>query len=383
MSKIEAAASLFGSSDSGSDFFTAPEYESSPSSSAADGSDSAKKEELFSVPFEDGQHTHEHPNAEANSLFSDVEGDSHDIFNVGDHGVDANITDYSHAYSQEYDTGVEVAPVEYVASESSGTEKAGWYDEYGQWQTYGTYGGAEGMKIYIYDLTLVTYFNLASQYYQQEDPALADQSTNYAYANYPSTSAYYASTGPTTAHANTSEFSYDGMPTVTNHHHTYASLPSTVAYDPYSQQSNHSTYSSTVATSAYDPYKPQGVMTQPPVVNTAAPANIAASYPSSSRKIEEPPTSILKPPPAPYRPASMDAYDPPIPSTKSTKRSVSAYQPLPHSSTWNESLSSPPPLPTVLPHNAQVRAAPTPPPPRNARMSPSKVNPQPHYSSTP
>lgn len=137
MSTIEAAASLFGSSDSGSDFFTAPES----SSSAAES------------PI-----TEHHPNGQfigqdSSELFGPVDsakdGTAPFLAQDEQYGVAAESTDIAHsqpavadpypppeshmqsnAYSEEVTTGG------YDNAGLADYNASGWYDEQGHWHAY-------------------------------------------------------------------------------------------------------------------------------------------------------------------------------------------------------------------------------------------------------
>ncbi|KAH7926328.1 hypothetical protein BV22DRAFT_1009394, partial [Leucogyrophana mollusca] len=143
-------------------------------------------------------------------------------------------------------------------------------------------------------------------------------------------------------------------------HNSY-SVPSS-SYDPYTPASNASAYQPpsvhqystpqyTPAQSAYDPYKPTGNTSsaympyQPPAPSHPQPAydqykppptSVTHSYtaPSYAAAPMPPPPSIPAAQPVPppvsaavYRPKTSNAYDPPLPPPKVSKRAVSARAP--------------------------------------------------------
>ncbi|THH10201.1 hypothetical protein EW145_g1508 [Phellinidium pouzarii] len=341
MGSVEAAASLFGSSDSGSDFFTAPEGANSASDSPASADDSS----LF-------------PGQDSSSLFDSVsEGnEEYSLFSV--HGGESQggndtLTETQHLGSEPfsphengaYEYGPDAQTTyDYNEGNYNAHEQQGWYDEQGGWHEYEQYDSADtqGHNTYSSSVGLHDGAPNVDQYANYYDnPAHASTiatESSPAYAHGLASSYAYEST----SYAHEQSYSYAPESTASYTHEQTSSyvpeptspyIPSSMsaqmtndAYIPggSSAQQLESTHGASAA--SYDPYRP-------PVVNTSSTKHVAAttssysSYKSvtadlhsvsvappttssyfSGSMIPPPPTSQpLKSPTPPYRPSLFNA----------------------------------------------------------------------------
>lgn len=407
MSKIEAAASLFGSSDSGSDFFTAEDGGNSAAHSPAPMGAGA-------IHSGDGDLQAQHPSDLFDKSVLENAGDSASLFSSQETEVSSSLFDGVVGQSPEeqthfatdhqtnalgYDQGA-YQNGSYEASNAIYDQYAnGWYDEHGQWQTsnqggsYDQYGQASGYEV-SYD-PQQHYQPSSSLYSKSKDPqeaAFVLSASSDAYGTQPDSNTYSYGSGnasyaspQSNHHALSPSQSYQYQPVS-----PYApqASPHQPQYDRYAPPapsvSVQTVASSTTTSSAYDPYKPAtnaasqqqpkspyaiSQSFQDPYGQTAsyAPAAPSALAPSSSFKPPPPPAAAQtsKPTAPPYRPPTSNAYDPPIPTTKpKPKRSMTALKspasamspvsPLPSSNTL------PPP-----PRSESVPVSGLPPPPRS------------------
>ncbi|KAH8117565.1 Sec23-binding domain of Sec16-domain-containing protein [Phellopilus nigrolimitatus] len=365
MSSVEAAASLFGSSDSGSDFFTAPEG----ANSASDSPVGASQAELFS-----GQ--------DPSSLFDSIgeENEAPPFFSpereaavlVTPHGseplgVDAFPPHENETYGYTHDPQTTYG---YDGENYNGYDAQGWYDEHGQWHGHEQPNVTNGQDNYAHVDSFDTYTSVANA-----DP----------YANHHSNSAY---TPPVVE--SSSAYAYNSTP-------SYLPPSTQPTYDPYkpaptSEQQREITSNGTLAAYSYDPYKPT-VNSQAGNTVSAAAADssvydpykpvvlesrsLPAVHPSPSNThlpgnmISQSALQSMKPPAPPYRPSSLNAYDPPIPVGKSKRSATThSYQQNPSSSYHAyESLSPPPSTSHLISPQITSPIPPGPPPPRSPAFS--------------
>lgn len=135
MSTVEVAASLFGSSDSGSDldFLTAPESmtNSAAESPAAPGANTSN--ELFPAQDPSSLFDAAGDEAENSSLFEnqvEEETHGHDVNGTHSAQVAAYQPDNAYAYEQEAQAALDHNGESYPGYDD------GWYDEQGQWHAY-------------------------------------------------------------------------------------------------------------------------------------------------------------------------------------------------------------------------------------------------------
>ena len=139
MSKIEAASSLFGASDSGSDFFTAEDGPNSAAESPVGAAESgASRNELPGQDPSDLFDNNVASNAEgsAASLFADA-GD----VSLFDGAVEQGFGEQTHTASDQqtnaygHDQGTYQNGNYEATAGAYDPNAGGWYDEHGQWQT--------------------------------------------------------------------------------------------------------------------------------------------------------------------------------------------------------------------------------------------------------
>ncbi|KAJ6596911.1 Sec23-binding domain of Sec16-domain-containing protein [Mycena vulgaris] len=154
-------------------------------------------------------------------------------------------------------------------------------------------------------------------------------------------------------------------------------------YNPYAPAANHSVPTSPPAQLAYNPYAPPATQSYavPPVpISTPsqtayspyAPATPSAAYASpyspsvGSTPYASQKAAVVPPPPAPApvlnRPKLSNAYDPPFPTSRSSRRAISSSA---RSSAYTTYSQAPPPPPPPLPSKGSYTSSgyPLPPPP--------------------
>ncbi|KAL5490502.1 hypothetical protein ACEPAI_5335 [Sanghuangporus weigelae] len=338
MSSVEAAASLFGSSDSGSDldFLTAPEGTNSSSDSPASapaGLRAGASNELFADQDSSGLFDVKEDAVLSSTPF-DTQGEAgNDAYHYGE-------TDTAQAEAYQPDNSYE-----------------GWYDQHGQWHAYeqdgvsatighghagndvpynttGAYGNAGDINAY-------DTYNTSSRYDFQAE-------------NSSSTYGYEAAYVPPSSSA---QFIYDpytptSIPVDQQQTNAYEQKAATTVHDPYrpsrfsSQEASSASYTS-VPTTSYDLYRPAASDNRSP--HGVRSSSIPHSNTFVAGESLIPPRSMVdtsKPPASPYRPSTANAYDPPIPVLKPRKSFTASalhYQSspyTPHSATS----PTPPPL---------------------------------------
>ncbi|KAI5122954.1 hypothetical protein M0805_006834 [Coniferiporia weirii] len=364
MSTVEAAASLFGSSDSGPDFFAVPEEgdsASDPPTSATNGSslfsgqdssslfDSVTGEsEAYSLPSAQGYTEH--------NAFTGTQTLGSDVFSP--HGNGAND---AYEYGSDAQTGYE-----YGSENYSGYDAHGWYDEHGQWHGYEQYDSTNNQD-----------------YTPTPSDSYAHSSSTDSYANNYSNSPYTANTTESSSAydpassfyvppSSSKQTTYDpyrpAVPPVQPLENLHAGATSTSSYGSYNpsgagaaQTASTPSYSG-VTTSAYNPYAPVGTesSTSPYVSGNMIPA------PTTSQP--------LKPPVSPYRPSTFNAYDPPLPAVKAKRAATIPVNFSSRSPYDSHGPVSPPPS-TLLVSRSSV-------PSQNAATSSPSGPPPPPRSST-
>ncbi|KAL5533326.1 hypothetical protein ACEPAF_5102 [Sanghuangporus sanghuang] len=391
MSSVEAAASLFGSSDSDSDldFLTAPEGTNSSSDSPASaptGLGAGASNELFAGQDSSGLFDVKEGAVPSPTLF-DTQGEAgNDSYHHGETDTtqaEAYHPDNSYGYGQDGHS----YPITNGQSHSGYAE--GWYDQHGQWHAYEQEGasatighagndapynptGAYGNAGHI---NACDTYSTSSQYNFQAGQA-GNSSSSYGYQA--------ACVSPSSSAQSTYDpYRPTSIPVGQQQTNVYEQKAATTAHDPYRpstfslQEASGTSYTS-VPTNSYDPYRPATSD------NRSQLGVRSSSIPHSNTFVAGesliPPPSMVdtsKPPASPYRPSTANAYDPPIPVVKPRKSFTASalhYQSspyAPHSATSptpppltarkvssppqsNSSLVSPPP-----PARSSLHAAPT------------------------
>ncbi|KAL5511852.1 hypothetical protein ACEPAH_5070 [Sanghuangporus vaninii] len=357
MSSVEAAASLFGSSDSGSDldFLTAPEGTNSSSDSPASapaGLGVGASNELFAGQDSSSLFDVKEDAAPSPSLF-DTQGEAgNDAYHHGE-----TDTTQAEAYQPDnsYDYGQDGHSYPITNGQSHSGYAEGWYDQHGQWHAYeqegasatidhagndapynpnGAYGNAS--HINAYDM-----YSTSSQY----DFQAGNSSSSYGYQT-----AYVSPSS--SAQSTYDPYRSTSIPVDQQQTNVHEQKAATTAHDPYrpsrfsSQEASSTSYTS-VPTTSYDPYRPatSDNRSQRGVRSSSIPHS--NSFVAGESLI--PPPGMVdtsKPPASPYRPSMANAYDPPIPVVKPRKSFTASafhYQSspyVPHSATS----PTPPPL---------------------------------------
>lgn len=294
MSKIEAAASLFGSSDSGSDFFTATEGSDSRKESPANASSSygtsAPSNDDPSSLFENTVDS-----SDAAFLFSG-DGPQNEAYVYGNAPLAAsNVT----AVGQEdYNNGFDWTP--------AGDSSANQYDyPQSEWDVQGTQQDTQGQyeqvqnqcTLFRPSLKVKAYISRPDGFHQTSATSSNHTSTPWSYGangKYDTEEKSTTVTGPpeqstySPVLAPQSNDPYRPTPAIQQHESSYTTAQGNSSYDPYkptnlptshtssqptpySAQQQGSAYSGSAGTSnAYDPYKPtQSTWNQPAVASTA------------------------------------------------------------------------------------------------------------------
>ncbi|KAL5529034.1 hypothetical protein ACEPAG_5008 [Sanghuangporus baumii] len=329
MSSVEAAASLFGSSDSGSDldFLTAPEGTNSSSDSPASapaGLGAGASNELFAGQDSSGLFDVKEDAVSSPTLF-DPQGEAgNDAYHGETDTTQAEV--YQPENSDGYAQDGQSYPITNGQSHSGYAE--GWYDQHGQWHAYeqegasatighagndvshsttGAYGNAGDVNAY-------DTYDTSSQY-------------DFKAGNSSSTYGYQAAYVPPSSSA---QFTYDpyrptSIPVDQQQTNVYEQKAATTVHDPYrpsrfSSQERSSTSYTSVPTTSYDPYRPAGSDNRSP--HGVRSSSIPHSNTFVAGESLIPPPSMVdtpKPPASPYRPSTANAYDPPIPVVKPRK----------------------------------------------------------------
>ncbi|CCM02366.1 uncharacterized protein FIBRA_04461 [Fibroporia radiculosa] len=137
---------------------------------------------------------------------------------------------------------------------------------------------------------------------------------------------------------------------------TQGTAPTAASYDPYKPTSQpvsngYATTTTSSAYSSYDPYKPTQPAPSRPAAShvsypSAAGPKVARTTPSLAAAIA-PPAPPVNVPVSPYRPKTSNAYDPPLPPPKQSRRTSAQYLFSPPAG--QQDLGAPPQSPTPLP----------------------------------
>ncbi|EJD06041.1 uncharacterized protein FOMMEDRAFT_139329 [Fomitiporia mediterranea MF3/22] len=377
MSTMEAAASLFGSSDSGSDldFLTAPEGANSASDSPA-GTGAATSNELFasqdsSSLFDNGSAGAEHSLFEArNEAHAHVHEHNSTHFTQAEAYPSENANGYRQDAQSDYNSD----------GAGYGSIDEGWFDEHGQWHTFDQLETTASTGIDASSNTAEHHAGAtnASPYagYSAAGSQYGTQS-----ASTPSTYAYQ----PDSNYVPQSTSAYDtykpATPTVQQQSYASGYNSSATSHDPYkpsgfgSQQAPTSTYTAPTVP-PYDSYRPSASHTY------STPAAPPSAVPQSNRSVSSgglmsPATSVdtSKPPASIYRPTTANAYDPPLPPVKPKKSMAANALQFQSSSYSPQGVSSPllsPARSAFSPPAGNSTFSPGP-PPRSTVRSPPKA----------